>query len=100
MRTALIFLAVGILLLLVLYSLVDVWFMPSSVDIHVHDTYFVIANIHVVPLMAIFLGNFFILGGVIGTRFRNKFFFIGLAILILADAYIVWTFYPALKNLA
>ena len=37
MKTALLFLFISIVFLALIYSRVDVWFGPSTIDIHVHD---------------------------------------------------------------
>lgn len=91
MKTALIFLAIAVLLLVLIYSRVDIWFSESTIDIHIHDAYFVIARWHVILLITLFLGTFSSLGGVIGTRFHNKFFLIAFIFFIAFDLYIVWT---------
>ena len=99
MRTALVFLAIGILLLLLLYSRVHVWFTDLSIIIHFHDTYYVVSRSEVVLATISFLGSLSAFGGAVGTRFRNKFFLIALAVFVMAGAYFVWTIYPLLKNL-
>lgn len=93
MKSALIFLGVGILILILLCSRVDVWFTNSTVDIHVHDTYFVIARWHFILLIILILGTFSSLGGAIGTRFQNKAFIAFLFIFLAIDAFIVWKVY-------
>ncbi|HEY6953631.1 MAG TPA: hypothetical protein VI385_00230 [Flavisolibacter sp.] len=98
MKTALVFLA-GAILLLVLVLWNDVHFTNDTVDLHFYDTYFIVANSQVVLVIISFPGTLSSLGGVVGTRFRNKFFLIALMVFLLADAYILWTVYPILKNL-
>jgi cytochrome c oxidase subunit 1 len=98
MKTALIFLALAILLLVLFWWRFDVWFSDSTIDIHVHDTYYVIARWHAVLVTILFLGTFSSFGGVIGTRFRNKFFLIAVTIFLLADAYITWQVYSLLNS--
>lgn len=91
MKTALIFLGIAVLLLILIYSRVDIWFSESIIDIHIHDTYFVIARWQAILLIILFLGTFFSSGGVIGTRFHNKFFLIALVLFIAVDLYMVWS---------
>ena len=98
MKTALIFLAIAVLLLVLLYSQVDVWIGNSTIDIHVHDTYFVVVRWEVILVIILFLGTFSSLGGVIGTRFHNKFFLIVFILFIAVDLYIVWSVYSLFKQ--
>jgi hypothetical protein len=91
MKTALIFLAIAILLLVLIYSRVDIWFSESTIDVHIHDTYFVITRWHAIFLITLFLGTFSSLGGVIGTRFHNKFFLIAFILFTAFDLYIGWS---------
>jgi cytochrome c oxidase subunit I len=73
MKTALIFLAIGVLALVLIFSYVDIWFSESTIDIHIHDTYFVIPRWHTILLVTLFLGTFFSLGGVIEQDFTTSF---------------------------
>jgi hypothetical protein len=99
MKTALIFLVVAILILVLLWSRVDIWFSESTIDIHVHDTYFVIARWHFILLIILILGTISSLGGVIGTRLRNKPFLISFLIFLAIDAYLYLSFFRSLSYL-
>jgi heme/copper-type cytochrome/quinol oxidase subunit 1 len=98
MKTAFIFLALSILLLILFWWRFDIWFSDSTIDIHVHDTYYVIARWHAVLVIILFLGTFSSFGGMIGTRFRNKFFLITLIIFFVADIYIAWQAYSLINS--
>ena len=80
MKTALIFLVSRILLLLLFGITIDIWFWNSMIVIHVHYTYFVIAHWSAIIAIILILGTFSSLGGIIGTRFHNKFFLIAFAL--------------------
>jgi heme/copper-type cytochrome/quinol oxidase subunit 1 len=94
MKTALAFLLISILVLLFLWSKTDIFFGRSTVDIHVHDTYFVIDRLQFILFIVLILGTLSSLGGVIGTRFRSKVFLIAFLSFLAADAYV---FYPLLE---
>ena len=94
MKTALAFLFISILILLFLLSKTDIFFGKSTVDIHVHDTYFVIDRLQFIFFIVLILGTVSSFGGVIGTRFRSKAFLIAFLIFLAADVYM---FYPLLE---
>jgi hypothetical protein len=95
MKTAFLFLFISIVFLALIYSRVDVWFSPSTIDIHVHDTYFVIARRQAIFFIILFLGTFSSIGGVIGTKFGNKTFIVLLIIFVVVDIYIFWNLYSS-----
>lgn len=90
MKTALIFLVVAILILILFYSGVDIWFAKTTIDIHFHDSYYVIAHLQIFLGLLLYLGTFFFTGGIIGTRFRNKIFLIPFLIFLAFDLYTVY----------
>lgn len=95
MKTALAFLLVAISLLSLIWWRLDVYDSKSAVDIHFHDTYFVIYRPYIILVIFLFLGTIFSLGGTIGTRFRNKIFLIALIIFVAIDGYIIWNNYSS-----
>lgn len=98
MKTALIFLAIAILLLILFGLNVNIWFRDSAIDVHVHDTYYVIARWHLILAIVLFLGTFSLLGGVLCTRFKNKFFLIAFIIFLGVDLYVIWKIYSLFNS--
>lgn len=91
MKTALLFLSIPILFLIISLNRVDVWMINSkTIDIHFHNTYFVIDHVTALIALVVVLGTFFFTGGVIGTKFRKRFFLIGFLIFIVVDLYLGW----------
>jgi len=98
MKAALILLSASILILLLIWWRSDIWFSNSTVDIRHHDTYFVIANFHFVFFVLLFLGTFYLLGTVLGTKFRNKIFIVLPIIFLVVDVYIFWNLYSSFHH--
>jgi heme/copper-type cytochrome/quinol oxidase subunit 1 len=72
MKTALIFLASGFLFLLLLLSVVSITFRKPNIDIHVHDTYFIISIKTVIIFIILFLVLLFFIGLAIGSKQMHK----------------------------
>ena len=89
MKTAFVFLLIGILSLYIIYLQVDIRFSDRMV-IHVHDTYLVIDYSNVAVVAGIFLVTLFSLGGLLGTMFRNSFFIILFLCCLVAIGYVAW----------
>jgi hypothetical protein len=90
LRTALLFLLAGILMLFYFYWRWDVFVGYGSVDIHVYDTYLVMTYFHVAIVILLVLTLFFSLGGMIGSRFRNWFYIILFFCCCLVVGFIIW----------
>jgi hypothetical protein len=98
MKGALIGLFIGLTLLVFLYLKLAPYRSSSSFDIHVHDTYFVLNYLSAIGFCLIILGTFFAIGGIIGTQFKGKLFWI-LALLFLSiDIYYGVSFYKAFNS--
>ena len=98
MKTAIIFLLAGIAVLAFFYVKTPVTFNQSTVDIYVHDTYFIITNLIFFTAIFMSLGTLFSIGGVLGTGCRNRFFLILFIVLLLADILLIWKFYNMLYS--
>jgi hypothetical protein len=100
MKTALIFLVIAVVILILLWLSVDVWLGNSTVDIRFHDTYLAIHPWYLALIVSIlFLGTFFFIGGAIGTKLQNRFFVAFLLLFVAADAYAVWRAYSLFNHL-
>lgn len=84
MKLAIGFLIIGIFLLSLFFHRSDIW-ISSTIDIHLHDTYYVFDKWHFAIVVFIYLLSFFSLGGAIGTRFKNKKFLVTWIITLLVD---------------
>jgi ribose/xylose/arabinose/galactoside ABC-type transport system permease subunit len=93
MKVAIGFLIAGILLLVLFFLNADIWFRDKSVDLHIHDTYFVIDRLHFVLAVLLFLLTVFALGGVIGTRLKSKSFLVTLLVAFTLNGLAVWWVY-------
>jgi hypothetical protein len=98
MKGAFIALIIGIVLLVLLYLKVEMRSSNGTIDIHLHDTYFVLSHTSVFIFLLLFLGTFFALGGVIGSHFRSKVFWVLVVLSLSIDTYYVVSFYKALNE--
>ena len=87
----------GILLVLQLYKNV-ININKESIDVHVHDTYFILSYKSVIIFLLLYLGTFFILGGLIGFHFKSKMFLVSTITILLIDVYYFIKFYKAIKK--
>ena len=89
MKVAWITLSIGAVLLILFFSRAQLWVRKATIDIHVHDTYFIVPYLFLILFFFLFLGTFFTLGGLVGTSFRNKYFIGAFIFFALADAYFI-----------
>src|SRR5689334_19819089 len=98
MKGALLLLVIGIALLLAIYFKLDIYRSQSTFDVHFHDTYIVLDNWLVIGFVTLFLGIFFSIGGLIGSRFTNKFFWFLSLLFLGVTAYYVLVYYKAFTS--
>ena len=89
MKGAIICLALGLCIFLVLFGREHIFSGKDTIDIHLHDTFYVIAKWHFYLFLFLFLSTISFIGGVIETRFKNKGFLIGMLILLAIDIYLI-----------
>jgi hypothetical protein len=89
MKTGLVFLSIGLLLLILLFSRGAISFTKTTVDVHVSDTYFVLSYLIFILFIGLFLGTFFALGSTIATSFKDKFFLLMFFAFVVADAALI-----------
>ena len=98
MKGALIALLIGTGLLVLIEWNADVRFFTTSVDVHVHDTYFVLDYIFFFLSLLVYLGIFFSVGGLISTGFRGKIYWLLLALFLLAATYYFIDFFNVFNS--
>jgi hypothetical protein len=98
MKVAVGFLLVGIMLLILMLLKADVRFRDGTVDLHLHDTYFVIHPLHFVVVVLLFSLTLFAIGGVIGTGLKNKAFLLTLLVSFALNGFVVWWFFSHLNR--
>ena|SRR4028119_1969449 len=99
MKSALVSLLIGMGMLLTLYSYWEIYRTRSTFEVHFHDTYYVLSHGSLIVFVLLFLGTFFSMGGLVGTRFKSKLFGILTLISISVGAYYVVSFYKAYNGI-
>ena len=72
MKSALIFLFVGFLMLIVITYLLEVDLKVNGVDIHIHDSYYVVSYSYIVVFSILFIATCFSLGGILYSGVRKR----------------------------
>jgi hypothetical protein len=98
MKGALIALFIGITLLILLYVKMDIYKSKGTIYIHLHDTYFVLSYATVILFVLLLLGTFFSVGGIVGSHFKNKLFWILMVFFLSVDTYYIVTFYKLFND--
>src|SRR6476661_6308016 len=98
MKGAKIALFIGVTFLVLLYFAVKIKVWKHTIIIHIHDTYFICTKVSLIIFVLLFLISFFSIGGIIGSLFRSKLFWILGIIFLSIDVYYIATFYKAFKK--
>lgn len=98
MKGALIALFIGLALLVLLCFRMDIYRSKGTIDIHLHNTYFVLSHASVVVFILLFLGTFFAKGGISGRYFKSKLFRVLVVIFLSIDTYYMVSFYRAYND--
>jgi len=91
-KTALIFLALALIILIAACLALHVEFTPTTIDIHFSDTYLVVNNFHALLVAVLWLLTFFSIGGMIGTRSRSILFVSLFFVSVLCYGFLIWRF--------
>ena len=92
MKGALIALSIGIVLLILLFS-ETASYSSGTIDMHLHDTYFVLGYAAVIGFVILFLGTCFSIGGIFGSHAKSKLFFVLLLLFLSGDMYFFLRFF-------
>ena len=85
-------LLLAIAVLLLFYLNMDIYTTKTTLDIHVQDTFFILSYTAVAFILFLLLGTFFVLGGLIGSRFESKLFWVLVLLFAIMDLYFVTAF--------
>ena len=89
---------IGVALLTLLYLKIDIYRSKGTIDIHLHDTYFVFSYASVMVFVLLLLGTFFSVGGIIGSCFKSKSFWILALLFLSVDTYYILTYIRLLSK--
>jgi hypothetical protein len=83
--------ALGLLIFLGFTS--KVYNTSGTLDIQLHDTFFVLSYTTVIIFIILFLGTFFSIGGIIGTHFKSNLFWVLIILFLSIDIYLLVPFF-------
>src|SRR5688572_19720881 len=89
MKTGLIFMGIVMVLLIVLFTRPFVYVTGSTVSFYIQDTFFVVNHLFLITFCVLVLGSFFFLGASIGTRFKDRYFWLFLLLFLAIDLYFI-----------
>ena len=90
MKGAVIGIITGVLGLLLLFPLSIIQLQDGTVDIHLLDSYYVITYPIALLYLAVILGGFFSLGGLMESRFRDRRFWLSLLLCLVVGVMLFW----------
>ncbi|HEX2606938.1 MAG TPA: hypothetical protein VHK91_06145 [Flavisolibacter sp.] len=93
MKGALTFLFLGMAFLAFIYFQGDVRASGTTIDLHIRDAYIVIERSAAILISTLFLGSLFSFGGLLGSFFRSKVFWILTLLFLAGDAYYLYQLY-------
>ncbi len=94
MKTAVIFLATGIILSTIFLSASAVQFSGGTVDFHLHDTIYVVPILLFLLVVLLFWSTLFLTGAAIANKGSRKFLWPLLGFILFDLAVIVWLSIP------
>ncbi|NTS43830.1 hypothetical protein HRG84_23310 [Flavisolibacter sp. BT320] len=98
MKGACIGAGIGTILLFFLYTRLSIYRSKGTIDIHLHDTYFVLGYTAVILFVVLFLGTFFFLGGLLGARFKSRLFWVLAVVFLAIDTYYLVDVYKLVQD--
>ncbi|RYZ30911.1 MAG: hypothetical protein EOO10_01065 [Chitinophagaceae bacterium] len=98
MKGALLALLIGIGILTLFALKADVRFFQASVDVHVHDTYFVLDYTFLILSLLVYLGLFFSVGGLVSTGFKGRIYWLLFVVFLLTAAYYFIDFFNVFNS--
>lgn len=81
------FIALSLLFLLCVTA--KIYNTSGTIDLQLHDSYFILSYATVIIFILLFLGTFFSIGGIIGTRFKSIVFWVLLLVFLSIDIYYI-----------
>ena len=89
MKLGLIFMGIVMVLLIIFFSIPMIIVYSSSIHVFMYDTLFVVSHLFLITFCVLVLGSFFFLGASIGTRFKDRYFWLFLLLFLAIDLYFI-----------